>query len=122
MQFPETVTPELEKETLESIKAKRVQLWAALDTEEQKVIGAVLSRLVEYQDQDGKFIEITHLAGERFRDWGQSMWALISAFGRANQREKCVIYGRRGWIRRMGFEQIGMTEKGVPIFVKELDK
>lgn len=113
--------PYTEAEVYRNIMRGEQQLWIGWSYEEDRVVGAVLTEITTDSSHPGhKFLSIPLVGGEHWMNWGDSMWILLKKWGVAQGCTEALAYGRKGWSRLYGFDQIGKTEDGVPVFLRRL--
>lgn len=106
---------------LNDLAHSRAQLWIAWDREEGKCIGAILTEVTLNRGHPDKvLLEIPLVGGTRWNEWGDEIWNLLKAWGRAQGCTHVVAYGRKGWMRLYGFEHYGETDDGIAIMYREL--
>lgn len=113
---PNTEGKHTEGDILCRLMNKTMQLWIGWNTEEHRVTGA----LATYISSDGERCHIELAGGDNWHSWGDEVWNLIKAWATAQKCKLVVIYGRKGWKRLYGFDEIGTTRTGIPIMVRRL--
>jgi hypothetical protein len=120
--FPGTERKWTSDGLLYEVMCGNAQLWIAWSYQRRRIDGAVISRLFDNPEHTpGKRImECPLVAGEHMADWGAEMFALLTAWGRAQGCDYIVGYGRPGWKRLFGFAERGRTDDGLPILVRPI--
>jgi len=113
--------PKSKRQVFSDLLAKRAQLWIAWDVEKHECAGAILTEVTTSREHPGKrFMEVPLVGGRDFRGWVFPIWRLLKEWGRANGCTHAVGYGRKGWMRLLGFDEYGKTPEGILIMVYDL--
>lgn len=114
----EDIEPETEMRLLGKLLTRYAQLWIAWDLKADKLIGVVTTELMEHDDK--QCMEIPLVAGKNMRRWMTPLWRILTLWGEAQGTTHAVGYGRKGWKRLLGFEEVGRTKSGVLIMARPL--
>ncbi len=110
-----------EAEVYRNLMRGEQQLWIGWSYAENRVVGAVLTEIFDDDKHPGhKFLSIPLVGGEHWMEWGDTMWILLKQWGRAKGCTAALAYGRKGWSRLYGFDECGMSEDGIPVFIRRL--
>lgn len=71
------------------------QLWIAVDSEKEAIVGAVVTEVVEYPK--AKVVNVILLGGNKIRDWKNDMGAAIENFANNEDCYALQSMGRTGW-------------------------
>lgn len=114
----EEVTPETERKLFGKLLTRYAQLWIAWDMKTDALIGVVTTELCEHRGH--QCMEIPLVAGKDLTRWMLPLWRILTLWGEAQGATHAVGYGRKGWKRVLGFEEVGQTERGVLIMARPL--
>lgn len=121
VRFPQVRQKYTEASIYRRLMRGEMQLWVAWAIREEKVIGAVVTEIVtEPKHPDKLFMAIPLVGGEQWHRWGDSMWNTLKAWGRAQNCTHVLAYGRKGWQRLYGFDEIGKTGDGILVMIRRL--
>lgn len=107
---------------LYDVMCGNAQLWIAWSYERRHIEGAVITRLFDKPPMapNDRICEVPLVAGDNFAEWGPSMMALLKAWALDQKCDYMAGYGRKGWKRLFGFQDMGFTSDGLPILILPL--
>ena len=119
--FPQVKDKYTEEKILANLSLLKQQLWIGWSYEENRIVGAVVTEVFrDPKKTELQFCGIPLVGGDRWMEWGDSMWMLLKTWADAQGCTHMLGYGRKGWKRLYGFVDCGETEDGIPIFVRSI--
>jgi hypothetical protein len=113
--------PTKRAEVLLGLARCQSQLWVALDTREDIMIGAVVTAIEEDTRFPGcKYVHCKFAGGTRRREWVTPLWSILKAWGRSHDCTHMMIPGRAGWSRLLGLEYLYTNDVGVRVYARSL--
>ena len=113
--------PTTRAEVLLDLWGRQSQLWVALDTSEDVMIGAVVTAIEEDTRFPGmKWVHCKFCGGERLKEWMLPLWSVLKEWGRSHGCTHMMIPGRAGWARLLGLEYLYTNDCGVRVYVRSL--
>lgn len=99
----------------------RSQLWVALDTSEDVMLGAVVTAIETDTRFPGcKYVHCKFCGGKRLKAWMIPLWTMLKAWGRFHGCTHIMIPGRAGWARLLGLQYLFTNDAGVRVYVRSL--
>lgn len=88
------------------LQAKDMQLWVAIDEEQDRIMGIVVTEVIQYPRIS--VVSVVVLAGANIHKWEAQMFNLLETWGRAIKCSKIEARARRGVAR--AFAKFGFQE------------
>lgn len=94
------------KDILQLLNEKKMQLWVAIDPEENKILAALVTQLAIYPK--GTACWIILVGGSGMSDWVRFM-KVIKLWAKSKGCDRILSFSRKGWIRTLapyGFKKL----------------
>lgn len=116
--LPDQTTRE---EVMVALVSSKTQMWVAMDTAEDLMIGVVITAIEEDTRFPGcKYVHCKFCGGERLKEWMMPLWTVLKAWGRSHGCTHMMIPGRAGWARLLGLEYLYTNDVGVRVYIRSL--
>lgn len=111
-----------EVELLNLLIRGEMQLWLIEDLQNRKIAAAIITSIVQDDDHfpDQKVFEVPFVAGYGMKHWLGALFQALRLFALSHGCRVMLGYGRKGWERAIGFDEIGETEHGVRVMARTL--
>jgi len=112
-----------EDDIAENLNAGKMQLWAIDDVLKNRLAAVAITSIISDKRFPGEVVfEVPFVAGYGMKYWIGDLFRVLKAYALSHGCKIMLGYGRVGWTKVVGFDEIGVNEDGIRIMARRLDE
>ena len=101
-----------------------MQLWVIYNGPDNCIAAVAITSILSNDPhfEDETVFEVPFVSGYGMKHWLPELFTTLKAYALSHDCKIMLGYGRPGWKRLIGFEDVGTTDGGIPVMARRLDE